>query len=102
MLMEKSGMRGTARAIGVDKDTVLRWLDHAGRHCEELCDYFRHDPGFTQVQVDELYTFIQKRAMAKARRYQVGLNPPGCPCISAKKNVSSMPTSASSRDISIS
>ncbi len=52
MLMEKSGIRGTARALGVDKGTGLRWLDHAGRHCEELRNYFLHDLGFTQVQVD--------------------------------------------------
>jgi hypothetical protein len=68
MLMEKAGIRGTARALGVDKDTVLRWVDHGGKHCDKVCDYFLHDLGFTQVQVDDIYTFIQKRAMAKAKK----------------------------------
>ncbi len=39
MLVEKTGKRGTARVLGVDKDSAQRWLDHAGRHCDEVCDY---------------------------------------------------------------
>jgi len=68
MLMEKSGIRGTARALGVDKDSVQRWLDRAGEHCSEVCDYLLRELNYTQAQVDELYTFIQKRAMAKAKK----------------------------------
>jgi transposase-like protein len=72
MLMEKAGIRGTARALGVDKDSVQRWLEHAGRHCDELRDYLLHDQGFTQAQVDELYTFIQKRAQERRKKAPSG------------------------------
>jgi hypothetical protein len=66
MLVEKAGIRGTARALGVDKDSVQRWLDRAGMHCNEVCEYMLRELDLTQAQVDEVYTFIQKRA--KARR----------------------------------
>jgi len=33
MLVEKGSIRGTARAMGVDKDSVVLWLKRAGEHC---------------------------------------------------------------------
>ena len=56
----------------MDKDSVQRWLDRAGEHCSEVCDYMLRELNLSQGQGDELYTFIQKRA--KARR---GRAPPG-------------------------
>ena len=39
MLVEKGSLRGAARAMGVDKDTVARWLKAAGKHSEEVTNY---------------------------------------------------------------
>ncbi len=58
---EKGSIRGTARATGVDKDTVSTWLKKAGEHCEEVTEYLFKDLKLTQVQIDELWTFVKKR-----------------------------------------
>ncbi len=58
---EKGSIRGTARAIDVDKDTVQIWLKKAGEHCEEVCEYLFRDLNLSQVQIDELWTFVKKR-----------------------------------------
>ena len=49
MLVEKGSIRGTARAMGVDKDTVVSWLKRAGAHCEEVTDYLLKDLKLSQV-----------------------------------------------------
>lgn len=61
MLVEKGSIRGTARAMGIDKDTVCAWLKKAGEHCEEVTEYLFQDLKLTQVQIDELWTFVKKK-----------------------------------------
>ena len=61
MLVERGSIRGTARAMGVKKDTVSRWLDRAGRHSEEVSQHLMRDLHLTQVQIDEVWAFIQKK-----------------------------------------
>lgn len=60
-LADGGGIRGTARTAGVKPDTVLRVLERAGRHAREFNDFMLRDLGLTQVQVDEIWTFIKKR-----------------------------------------
>ncbi|MCD6455201.1 MAG: hypothetical protein J7K81_00170 [Methanophagales archaeon] len=43
MLVEKGSIRGTARAMGADKDSVALWLKRAGEHCEEVTEYLLRD-----------------------------------------------------------
>ena len=61
MLVEKGSIRGTARVMGVDKDTVASWLKRAGEHCEEVTDYLLRDLKLSQVQIDEIWSFVKKR-----------------------------------------
>lgn len=58
---EKGSIRGTGRAIGADKDTVQAWLRKAGEHCEGVTEYLFRDLKLSQVQIDELWTFVKKR-----------------------------------------
>jgi len=37
---EKGSIRGVARSSGHDKGTICKWVDLAGKHCEEVTDYF--------------------------------------------------------------
>jgi hypothetical protein len=48
---EKGSIRGTTRATGHDKDTICRWLDIAGAHCQEITDYFFQELELGQVQI---------------------------------------------------
>ncbi|HJH28194.1 MAG TPA: hypothetical protein C5S51_00605 [Methanosarcinaceae archaeon] len=60
MMPEKGSIRGTARASGHDKDTICRWLDIAGAHCQEVTDYFFQELELGQVQIDEIWSYIKK------------------------------------------
>ena len=60
-LAEGLGIRAVARIHGTEPDTVLEWLQRAGQHCERLSEYMLQDLHVTQVQLDELWTFVRKK-----------------------------------------
>ena len=60
-LAEGLGIRAVARIREVEPDTVLEWLKRAGRHCQELSECMMQDLNMTQVQLDELWTFVYKK-----------------------------------------
>jgi IS1 family transposase len=60
-LAEGLGIRAVARIRGVKPDTVLEWLKRAGQHCQELSECMMQDLNMTQVQLDELWTFVHKK-----------------------------------------
>ncbi len=66
MLVEKGSIKGTARAMGADKDSVALWLKRAGEHCEEVTEYLLRDLNLSQVQIDEIWTFIKKGQKSEA------------------------------------
>lgn len=60
-LAEGMGIRATARVFEVDKDTVLLWLKRAGEHCRQVSYYLMQNLHVDQVQLDELWTFVNKK-----------------------------------------
>ena len=60
IIPEKGSIRGVARATGHDKDTISKWLEIAGTHCEEVTKYFLQNLNLTRVEVDEIWEFIKK------------------------------------------
>jgi len=60
-LAEGLGIRAVARIHGVDPNTVLDWLRKAGQHCERLSEYLLQELELSQVQLDELWTFVRKK-----------------------------------------
>ena len=61
-LAEGVGIRKTARIFGLDPNTVQGWLRQAAKHMEAVSHYLIHDLHLTQVQVDELWALLGKRA----------------------------------------
>jgi len=61
MLVEKGSIRGTARVMGVTKDTLCRWLKSAAAQCDRVNAHLIKDMNFDQVQLDELWTFVKKK-----------------------------------------
>lgn len=61
LIPEKGSIRGAARATGHDKNTVCRWLAVAAMHCQEVTEYFLKNLQLTQVQVDEIWSYVKKR-----------------------------------------
>lgn len=60
-LAEGLGVRAVARIHGVKPDAVLEWLKKAGQHCQALSECMMRDLNVTQVQLDELWTFVHKK-----------------------------------------
>jgi IS1 family transposase len=60
-LAEGLGVRAVARIHGVEPDTVLEWLKKTGQHCQALSECMMRDLKMTQVQLDELWTFVRKK-----------------------------------------
>jgi transposase-like protein len=74
MVVERGSMRGAARAMGVDKDTVCEWVRKASEHAQSLNEYMVRDLHMTVVELDELWTTVKKsrstsrkKMMTKAR-----------------------------------
>jgi IS1 family transposase len=60
-LAEGLGIRAVARIHGVKPDAVLEWLKKAGQHCQALSECTMRKLHVTQVQLDELWTFVYKK-----------------------------------------
>jgi hypothetical protein len=46
--------------LEIKLDTVRRWLASAALHCEQVSEMLLQDLKLSQVQVDELWTFVKK------------------------------------------
>jgi len=60
-IAERGSIRGTARVIGVTKDTLCSWLRLAAAQCDKVNEHLVKDLDFDQVQLDELWTFVKKK-----------------------------------------
>jgi len=68
LLAEGLGLRGTSRVLEIKLDTVRRWLATAALHCEQVNDMLLRDLKLSQVQVDELWTFVKKNTKISLER----------------------------------
>lgn len=64
-------MRSTERLTGVHRDTILRLLVRTGDGCARFLDERMHGLGCRRIQVDEIWTYVQK----KQRHVQVTDDP---------------------------
>ena len=60
-LVEGNSIRSIERLTGVQKKTVGRLLLKVGNACRELLDERLRDLTLDHVQVDEIWTFVQKK-----------------------------------------
>ena len=60
MLVERNSLRAVSRIKHCKADAVLHWLDLAGQHGAAVNRHFIRDVHPTQVQVDELWSFVKK------------------------------------------
>src|SRR2546422_387594 len=58
-LAEGLGIRATARAFGVDANTVLQWLVEAAEQLRAFSAYFLCDLHLEQIQLDEVYAVLR-------------------------------------------
>ena len=67
---EKGSIRGAARSSGHDKSTICRWIDLAGKHCNEVTDYFLKELSLDRVQVDEIWKNKKKGEKRRYNRFE--------------------------------
>jgi transposase-like protein len=60
MLVERNSLRAVSRIKHCKADAALHWLDLAGQQGAAVNRYFIRDVHPTQVQVDELWSFVKK------------------------------------------
>jgi transposase-like protein len=60
---EGVGVRATARIHHLDKDAVNRVILRAGEHCRRVLDNLLVQLGLTEIQLDELWAFIEKKTL---------------------------------------
>jgi transposase-like protein len=60
MVVERGSMRGAARAVGVDKDTICDWVRKGSEHAEAFTEYMLHDLHMAAVELDEFWTTVKK------------------------------------------
>lgn len=60
---EGVGVRATARILDLDKDAVNRVILKAGEHCAQVMDNLLVNLSLTEVQLDELWTFLEKKTI---------------------------------------
>ena len=59
-LVQKKGMRATAKGLHINKNTVCSLLNKLGEHALSMTNYLVHDLGLSAYEVDELWTFVKK------------------------------------------
>jgi len=60
-LAEGNSIRATSRIMNVDKNTICRILDRVTIHCEKISAYLIKDLHLSEVQLDELWSFVKKK-----------------------------------------
>ena len=60
MLVERNSLRAVSRIKHCKTDAALHWLDLAGQHGAAVHHHLVRDVHPTQVQVDELWSFVKK------------------------------------------
>jgi IS1 family transposase len=60
-LVEGNSIRSTERITQTHRDTIMRLLRRIGDHCQGLMAYHLHGFQSQYIQVDEIWTFVQKK-----------------------------------------
>lgn len=61
MILKGMSLRGVADVLNVKLDTVRRWLQKASEHSEEVNKVLLNEINVDKVELDELWTFVQKK-----------------------------------------
>jgi hypothetical protein len=60
LLVERNGIRAIERIMEIHRDTVSNVVEDLARHAREVTDFLIRNVGLTEVQVDEMWSFVKK------------------------------------------
>jgi len=95
MLAERCSLRAIARIKHAKLATILHWLDIAGAQAASVGQQLTRNLSLTQVQIDELWTFVKKSLVISTRTSHaresatIGYGPPSrCRAACASRAIS--------------
>jgi IS1 family transposase/transposase-like protein len=66
MILVRVELSGISFVLGVKEETVLTWLDRASKKAEEINKILLKDLPVTEVQLDEMWTFVRRKISKQA------------------------------------
>jgi IS1 family transposase/transposase-like protein len=66
MLLVKVALSDVGFVLGVTEETVLEWLRRAAQKAHEINEHLLRDLPVTQVQLDEMWSFIRRKHASEA------------------------------------
>lgn len=66
MLLVRCELTAISFVLGVTEETVLLWLERAAMKADEINQHLLREVRVTQVQLDEMWNFIRRKASAEA------------------------------------
>ena len=60
LLVEKNGIRAIERIMEIHRDTISDVIEDLARHAMAVTEFLIKNVGLTEVQVDELWSFVKK------------------------------------------
>lgn len=73
---EGNGVRATARILGLSKDAVNHVILKAGEYCAGVMKQILVDLQLTEAQMDELWSFVEKKVVKSAKSVKSGCGQP--------------------------
>ncbi|VVB90286.1 Uncharacterised protein [uncultured archaeon] len=60
LLVEKNGIRAIERIMDIHRDTISDVIEDLAKHAREVTDFLITNIGLSQVEVDEMWSFVKK------------------------------------------
>ena len=67
LLVEKNGIRAIERIMEIHRDTVSDVVNDLASHARDVTDFLIKNVGLTEVQVDEMWSFVKKNERTLTR-----------------------------------
>lgn len=74
-VIEGGGIRAAERTMGIHRDTIMHWLALAGKHAQKVEELLVSQVKASQVQLDELWTFVVKKTAIPVNNYVINGRP---------------------------
>jgi transposase-like protein len=68
VVLHRGSLRAAEEQTGHNYDTIAAWIKRLGDHAEALTDLLVHDLHLSEVELDELWSFVGQRGAADVSR----------------------------------
>jgi hypothetical protein len=72
VVMRRGSLRAAEEITGHKYETIGRWLLLAAEHAEALTEVLVHDLGLSTLEIDEFWSFVQRRTGSSPHRTRQG------------------------------